>query len=534
MMFFLIIYLFLALIPCVLFLVNLRLYRPPLPPGLGDSIPSISVLIPARNEEANIGRALQSVLANRDVTLEVVVLDDHSSDRTAAVVNEFAARDGRVRLELAPPLPPGWCGKQHACAALAGHGRFPLLVFMDADVRLTSNALARMAGLMTATNVALASGVPRQEVGTFWEKVLIPLIHFVLLGFLPIARMRRSRKPAFAAGCGQLFMARADAYRTCGGHGAIRASLHDGLKLPAVFRAHGFMTDLFDATDVATCRMYHNAAEVFSGLAKNATEGLGEPRRIGPLTAILAGGQVVPWVLLLLPGLGTLERMMAAAAIVLSLVPRWLAVRRFAQPWLGALLHPLGVLVLLGIQWGALLRLLLGRPANWRGRACPKLAALLVLGLGGINLSAAPTNVALRVPAFSLRDQHDQTHRFHVPGTNLSFIVVADHKGSDQLAQWIKPVRERHGKELAILGVADVSKVPGPLRSMVQRAFVKQLAYPVLLDWSGDVTRHFIPTAHVANVYLVRTNGAVVGRWSGAVHDGRLSELSAIIAAQPR
>ena len=217
MMFFLIIYLFLALIPCVLFLVNLRLYRPPLPPGLGDSIPSISVLIPARNEEANIGRALQSVLANRDVTLEVVVLDDHSSDRTAAVVNEFAARDGRVRLELAPPLPPGWCGKQHACAALAGHGRFPLLVFMDADVRLTSNALARMAGLMTATNVALASGVPRQEVGTFWEKLLIPLIHFVLLGFLPIARMRRSRKPAFAAGCGQLFMARADAYRTCGG-----------------------------------------------------------------------------------------------------------------------------------------------------------------------------------------------------------------------------------------------------------------------------------------------------------------------------
>ena len=194
-------------------------------------------------------------------------------------------------METAPPLPQGWCGKQHSCAALAGHASAPLLVFMDADVRLAPDALARMANFMVEQDVALASGVPRQELGTAWEKILIPLIQFVLLGFLPIARMRRSVEPAYAAGCGQLFIARADDYRACGGHGAIRASLHDGIQLPRAFRRHGFKTDLFDATTLATCRMYHTAREVFSGLGKNAIEGLAAPGRIVPVTVLLVSGR---------------------------------------------------------------------------------------------------------------------------------------------------------------------------------------------------------------------------------------------------
>src|SRR5688572_12520623 len=120
-----IISLVLAAIPVVLFLVNLFFYRPTAPvtsvpptinPLLSDSL---SVLIPARNEEKNIRSTLEAVLANRGVEFEVVVLDDHSSDSTAAIVSEFAARDSRVRLESAPPLPSGWCGKQHACHILA-------------------------------------------------------------------------------------------------------------------------------------------------------------------------------------------------------------------------------------------------------------------------------------------------------------------------------------------------------------------------------------------------------------------------------
>ena len=140
---------------------------------------SISVLIPSRNEETNIRATLEAVLSNRGVEFEVVVLDDHSTDRTAAIISEFAARFAHVRLESAPPLPAGWCGKQHACHILAQRARHPLLVFMDADVRLAPDALPRMTGFMERSGASLASGVPRQKLGTFSERLLIPLIHFI-------------------------------------------------------------------------------------------------------------------------------------------------------------------------------------------------------------------------------------------------------------------------------------------------------------------------------------------------------------------
>ncbi len=142
-----------------------------------------------------------------------------------------------------------------------------------------------------------------QETGTLVEKLVIPLIHFVLLGFLPLARMRRSRHPAYAAGCGQFFLARRSAYEAAGGHTAIQGSLHDGITLPRAFRAAGFRTDLCDMTEIATCRMYQSARDVWLGLAKNATEGLASPGMIVPATAFLLGGQVLPFALLAAVGL---------------------------------------------------------------------------------------------------------------------------------------------------------------------------------------------------------------------------------------
>ncbi len=524
--------LFTALLPCALFLGNLLCYRAPAAPRPGQRLPRVSVLIPARNEEANIAAALASVLANRGVEFEVVVLDDHSTDRTAERVREFAAQDARVRLETAPPLPPGWCGKQHSCAALAGCASAPLLVFMDADVRLTPDALARLAHFIVERDVALASGVPRQELGTAWEKILLPLIHFVLLGYLPVAWMRRTLHPAFAAGCGQLFIARAEDYHACGGHGAIRASLHDGLQLPRAFRRRGRKTDLFDATPLANCRMYHNADEVFSGLGKNAVEGLAAPNRIVPFTALLGLGQVLPFVLVAMPGLPGPVKMLAALAALLAWLPRWIACLRFHHSWLGALLHPLGVTVLLFIQWRALFQHWRGRPAQWRGRTYAKPAALSLL-LGALLAQAGQgTNAPARVPDFTLVDQHGVTNHFTLPRTNLSFIVWADQKSSDQLEKWIQPVHDLHGGAVAILGVADLGGVPAMLRPLVRRAFVKNVPHPVLLDWTGNVTKLFRPVRKVANIYLVRTNGTVLAHWSGIATKAQLEEVTEKIKAE--
>lgn len=358
-----------ALLPALVFRRNLGLYAPPPPPG--EDRPAISILIPARDEEGSIHGAMEAALASQGVEVEVIVLDDHSEDRTAEIARGIAARDPRARLEPAPPLPSGWNGKQHACAVLASLARHPLLLFVDADVRLAPDGAARAAAFLEASGADLASGVPWQETATLLERLLIPLIHFVLLGFLPLERMRHSRHPAYGAGCGQLFLARREAYEKAGGHAAIRASLHDGVALPRAFRRAGFPTDLFDATPVAACRMYRSAGEVWRGLGKNATEGLAAPEKIVPATLLLLAGQVAPPLLLVLALLGMLPPVIlipAAAGAAAAYLPRLAAVRRFRQPLGGALLHPVAILIFLVLQWIALGRKMLGRPAGWKGR----------------------------------------------------------------------------------------------------------------------------------------------------------------------
>lgn len=352
----------LAVAPLVLCLVNLREFRAPEP---AVDRPSVSVLIPARNEEGNIADACAAVLASGGVELELVVLDDASTDRTPEILAGIA--DSRLRVAAAPPLPPGWSGKQHACHVLSGLARHELMVFVDADVRLEPDALGRMAGFMARhPGAGLASGFPRQVVGTWSERLLLPLIHFLLLGFLPMALMRTRPDVGLGAGCGQLFIARRDAYRAAGGHAAIRASLHDGLTLPRAFRRAGRATLLFDATAMTRCRMYVNAAQVWEGLCKNATEGMAKPAALPVWTLVLGGGQVLPAVLMLVAPSWP-AGLALAAGVGTRLVLAW----RFRQPVASAVVHPVGVLALLVVQWFSMGRALAGGRATWRGRAYP-------------------------------------------------------------------------------------------------------------------------------------------------------------------
>ena len=355
----------LALIPAGLFLRNLALYAPLPQPGTARA--KCSVLIPARNEEANIAAALHSILQSDGIDLEVIILDDGSTDHTADIVREFTA-DPRVRLETAEPLHPGWCGKNFACHQLAALAKHPLLVFMDADVRISRpDSLARLAAFMDQSRAALVSGVPHEETRGLTEKLIIPLIHFVLLGFLPLERMRKSTDPRFAAACGQILAVRREAYDRIGGHSTIANRIHDAVALTRTFRAHGFATDLFDATDTFHCRMYRRASEVWHGFAKNAHEGLGSPQLILPATLLLLGGQVLPFALLAIAK-SALALTFAIIGTVAAFLPRLIAVVRFRQSIIGALLHPFGICALVAIQWFAFFRSLRKRPATWKGR----------------------------------------------------------------------------------------------------------------------------------------------------------------------
>ena len=360
-----------ATISAVLYVRNQSAFRksPAVPTG-GGGVPRVSVLIPARDEERVIRATLTAVLGNRDVDLEVLVLDDQSQDATAAIVTEMS-QDKRLRLVRGERLPAGWCGKQYACYQLSRHARHDELLFIDADVTLAPDAIRRCVAERAAGGAELISGFPRQIVGTLGEALLIPLIHIILLTYLPFRVMRNTSRPSASAGCGQLFLTSREAYQQSGGHAAIRASMHDGVTLPRAYRRAGLKTDIFDASDVARCRMYRGWSETIHGVLKNAHEGIANARLIVPATSLMIMGYLAPVVLagyqLVRPD-STRATVIAVLAATISYLPRVMAAARFDRAWLATALFPVSILLFVVLQWIAFLRRLLGAKPSWRGR----------------------------------------------------------------------------------------------------------------------------------------------------------------------
>ena len=359
----------LAAFPCVLVAVNLVQLGTPRARPRPETL--VSILIPARNEESHIGEALEAALASTGVVVEVVVMDDGSTDRTAEIVRSHALRDGRVRLETCPPLPDGWTGKVHACQRLAEAAQGTHFLFIDADVRLKPQAAAALAGRAQATGAGLVSGVPRQIMVSLGEVLTVPMINYLLLGYLPLALMRRRQDPSLGAACGQLLLTEREAYFAAGGHASIRNLLHDGIQLARRFRANGFMTDLVAGTDLATCRMYRGFDEAWAGFIKNAHEGMAKPVALPVWTLLLFGGHVLPPILSLLALLGAGSSGLPFLALGLSLGSRAAVTLATRENPLAIPLHPATVVIALLIQWTSLLRMRQGGQAGWKGRLYP-------------------------------------------------------------------------------------------------------------------------------------------------------------------
>ncbi|MGH7131786.1 MAG: glycosyltransferase family 2 protein [Phycisphaerales bacterium] len=349
---------------------NLRIYTIA-PAASPDEAVLITVCIPARNEEANICACVDSVLAGTHRNVEVLVYNDQSTDRTGEIVTEISARDGRVRVVATAALPDGWNGKQWGCHQMGTDATGEWVLFTDADVRFSPDCLARTHARALALKAELLSTFPREQTGTLGEALIVPLIHFVLLSYLPMRRMRVSTSPAASAGCGQFLFVRREAYLASGGHAAFPASMHDGIMLPRMLRRAGHKTDLFDGTDMANCRMYRGFGQTWRGFAKNAYEGLGSVGLLIFVTVIHLLGHVLPPAYLIYAAIaGDAPRnwvALAALAVGLALLHRiWLAVR-FGQSIVGALLHPVGIMLMTAIQWQSFVLAKLGRRA-WRGR----------------------------------------------------------------------------------------------------------------------------------------------------------------------
>lgn len=342
-----------------------------------DRAPLVSVIIPARNERRNIERCVRSVLASTYPRLEVIVVDDHSTDGTGDVAHGIAQSDARLHVITAPDLPPGWFGKQWACAAGAQQANGALLLFTDADTRHAPELVPRAVNALRAREADMVTVAGAQEMHSFWERVIQPqMFAMIAIRYGGAEDVSTTRNPADAIANGQFILVRRDSYDAMGGHARVRNRVAEDLALAQEFVRAGRRIALLEAADYMSTRMYASLAEIIRGWRKNLYAG-------GRMTAI--GGRVgralFPFMLLGAPLLVLFPAVMLPLALLGALSHTWLiwssiVVAANLVFWIAlyagmrgpiwyAPLYPLGALMVLYIAVGAIAR---GQRVEWKER----------------------------------------------------------------------------------------------------------------------------------------------------------------------
>lgn len=343
-----------------------------------DHPPLVSVIVPARNEAHNIARCVKSILATTYPNLELIVVDDSSTDGTAEIARDAAERDPRARFIASPPLPDGWFGKQWACVTGAKVARGSVLQFTDADTVHAPDLVTRSMSAMRRTRAQLFSVAGRQELGGFWEKVIQPQIFSILAtrygGTDSITKATNVRDKIANGQC--LFVTH-DSYNAIGGHASVRASVAEDMMLAQKFFGARKRVVVMLGVDQLSTRMYGSLGEIIRGWQKNVFAGGLDSVPFGKVgQTIFPLFLLMPPLMELLPtlalafvaaGLSAGGTLLVWAAISGSVTLLWwiLVYVTVRENPLYALAYPLGALVLLYIFLTAVIR---GRRVTWKGR----------------------------------------------------------------------------------------------------------------------------------------------------------------------
>ena len=281
----------------------------------------VSILIPARNEEAAIGRLLSDVENINYPHYEVIVCDDHSSDSTEEILNWFSGEDDRVHWFLGEKLPEGWLGKNFACYQLAQKATGKYLLFLDADVELSAHAISRAVNYFRREKLSLLSVFPQQKMESFSEWITVPVMNWILQSLLPMILVGKTSYPSLSAANGQFMLFESEQYHRYEWHYRVRSHNVEDIRLARMVKAEGLkMAVLLGDYDIY-CRMYRHWEEALQGFSRNIHEYFGGSRAIMSLflLAVLSGPFIV-WAvmgwktLLLFIGLVILNRALVALA----------------------------------------------------------------------------------------------------------------------------------------------------------------------------------------------------------------------------
>ena len=336
-------------------------------PAATGPLPTVSVIVAARNEEEDLGPALDSLLAQEYPGLEILVVDGRSTDRTREVAR---ARGPRVKLVEEPPLPPGWVGKNWGCSLGAQAASGELLLFTDADVVHRPGSVRSAVLHLLREHADLVTLIPRTETRGVWERVVLPFHIQMVLTYFRAPRINRDTSRA-AAATGQFLLTTRSAYARVGGHAAVREFVLEDVRLAQLYRAAGLKLRIGWAPELLSTRMYRDRAEMFEGLLKNIH---GTEYRLARQVGFLVGLVGFFWLPLgLLPfglAVGSLPLVAMGALLWIALFGKHVGFTRAVKVPAGyGLLFPVAVGYYVLLVAASIRRGESDAPIEWKGRS---------------------------------------------------------------------------------------------------------------------------------------------------------------------
>ncbi len=327
-----------------------------------NGTPLISVLIPARNEENNISNCINSIINQSYPNIEVIVLDDNSEDNTYNVVKTISENNSKIKIIKGKPLPSGWKGKNWACQQLSEHANGDYLLFLDADVLLAPHAITYALHLMFKYTLNALSSFPTQITNSFGEKIIVPLMKWLLLSFLPLRLVYSSSNKSFLAANGQFFMFTKETYNLIGKHYAVKDKVVEDMEFALLLKNYQLKLMTTIGADAVFCKMYNSFSSAFLGFSKNYYPGF----KVNALTFLFI--QIIFLVLFLMPFILLFFNIKFLYIVILILLGRaLLANLTKGSYFLNLLLHPLQMLSLFAIGVNSVI-LTKTKRIKWKGR----------------------------------------------------------------------------------------------------------------------------------------------------------------------
>ncbi len=343
---------------------------------LAKEAPSVTILVPARNEEKNIEKCVLSLLQQAYPVFDIIVLDDNSTDATGEILARIVQRHAKLAVMQGTPKPSEWSGKHWACHQLARAAKGELLMFTDADTVHDPNTLQDAVNMLIAEQADLITAMPREEVVTLAEKLVVPVMHWATSTFLPAGIAHRTRYPGLCLANGQFMLYRKEAYEAVGGHEAIKSEILDDVPLAKRIKAANYRWRIADGSRRITCRMYNGFKEVYNGFTRNLFSAFGynTPFFVFAWTWLLIV-YLQPVVTLVfhyfMPFLSPVVAWDYAGCIGLALLSWVIPLIRFKFPWYIAFFYPAIIVLVYVISIRSMVHTKRGK-ISWKGRDIEK------------------------------------------------------------------------------------------------------------------------------------------------------------------